>query len=163
MSNHPSGVLTLALTVDISFEPRLFALIIGINDYVKGTKLRGACADAMAMEEYVKTVLHVPDNRIIVLLDQAASRNAIIKAFLGLKDNAEIQRDDAILIFYAGHGAEILDGAEGRKIQSIVPRDCNEVDVHPIPDKTIGNLLAQIHEAKGDNIVSSFYRTHSLA
>lgn len=148
----------LALTVVFSAEPRLFALIIGIDNYIQGTKLRGSCADASAIEIYLKTALNVPDNQITVLLDQAASRKAIINAFKVLKDNREIQPGDPILIFYAGHGAEIPDGDadETRKIQSIVPYDYDGTTIDPIPDKTIGSLLAQLHEAKGDNIVSKF-------
>lgn len=153
MSIHLHSAPNLVLTVEFSVESRLFALIIGINDYTKSTKLRGARADALAVDEYLRTALSVPSNRITVLLDQGASRDAIINGFMGLRDNKEIQPGDPILIFYAGHGAEISEGTG--KIQSIIPQNHDGIDVHPIPDWTIGSLLAQIHAAKGDNIVSS--------
>jgi len=112
----------------------------------------------LAVEKYLKTALNVPSNRITILLDQAASRNAIIGAFESLKVNDDIQPGDPILIFYAGHGAEIVDGdaKETRKIQSIIPQDHDGATVHPIPDRTVGGLLAEIHKVKGDNIVSGF-------
>ena len=104
----------------------------------------------------MKTALNVPSNRITVLLDQDASRNAIINAFESLRVNDDIRLGDPILIFYAGHGAEIVDGdaKETRKIQAIIPQDHDGITVHPIPDRTVGGLLAQIHKVKGDNIVS---------
>ena len=110
----------------------------------------------MAVKKYLRTALNVPSNRITILLDQDASRNAIIGAFESLRVNDDIQLGDPILIFYAGHGAEILDGdaKETRKIQSIIPQNHDGITVHPIPDRTIGGLLAEIHKVKGDNIVS---------
>ena len=118
----------------------------------------------MAVKKYLKTALNVPDNRITILLDQHASRNAIIGAFKNLKDNKEIQSGDPILIFYAGHGAEIVDGdaKETRKIQAIIPQDHDGITVHPIPDRTVGGLLAEIHKVKGDNIVSRFSLSYSF-
>jgi len=154
VSIHLHSAPNLVLTVEFSVESRLFALIIGINDYTKSTKLRGARADALAVDEYLRTALSVPSNRITVLLDQGASRDAIINGFMGLRDNKEIQPGDPILIFYAGHGAEIVEEGTG-KVQSIISQDYDGISVHPIPDRTIGSLLAQIHAAKGDNIVSS--------
>jgi len=157
VSIHLQSASDLALIVTSSVAPRLFALVIGIDDYMKDTKLHGSCADALAIAEYLKTGLNVPSNQITVLLDGRASRKAILDAFKRLKDNEEIQPGDPILIFYAGHGAEIFDNdVEGmQKIQSIIPQDHDGgIAVHPIPDKTIGSLLAQLHREKGDNIVS---------
>ena len=154
LSTHLHSATNSALAIKLSVEPRLFALIIGINDYTKGTKLLGACADALAIGEYLQTALGVPSNQITVLLDHDASRDAIINGLMGLRDNKEIQPGDPILIFYAGHGAEIVEEGTG-KVQSIISQDYDGISVHPIPDRTIGSLLAQIHAAKGDNIVSS--------
>ena len=114
----------------------------------------------MAVAKYLTTALKVPSNRITILLDQGASRNAIIGGFKSLEGNQEIQTGDPILIFYAGHGAEIVDGG-GRTIQAIIPQDHDGITVHPIPDRTVGGLLAQIYKVKGDNIVSGFLCTCS--
>ncbi|KDR69768.1 hypothetical protein GALMADRAFT_77119 [Galerina marginata CBS 339.88] len=137
----------------------MFALIIGINSYKKITRLRGAVADARAIEHYVKDKLKVQDSHIRLLLDEDASRQNIIDALIGLKENKDIRRGDAILIYFAGHGQEIdapefwPTGNVDGKIQSIVPQDFDRVGgTHVIPDLTLGSLIDGIYAKKGDNI-----------
>lgn len=138
---------------------RLYALIIGINDYSSLPKLSGAVHDAKAMEEFLKTHMNVPSNRIRLLLDHDASRAEIINAFKELSKEDKIKTDDPILIYYAGHGTQLTPplgweaGGPGRKIQAICPCDYKKEGIHTIPDRTIGSLLDMISEKKGNNIV----------
>lgn len=138
-------------------------MIIGINNYADQSGLSGACTDALAVEDYLKTTLKVPSRRITVLLNHAASRAAIINGFEHLKTNEDIQRGDAIIIFYAGAPGWIPDTcSEGTgKISAIVPQDHHEGDGASalISDDTIRSLLTEISEAKGNNIVCD-YLTH---
>jgi hypothetical protein len=94
---------------------------------------------------------------IHTLLNKGATRTAIIKAFLSLRDDERIEEGDPILIYYAGHGAEI-PSSEGEvgKLHVLLSYDyCEggENYIPAIPDRTIGALIAQIAEEKGDNIV----------
>jgi hypothetical protein len=145
---------------------RLYAIIIGINDYPKLNPLRGAVADADDMALFLTSDLGVPSDHIVNLRNDAASRKEIIRAFRALQKDPRIKQGDPILIFYAGHGG--LDYAsEGWKamhgtneVQVIFPFDYGvEVPgssgpVNCIPDKTIAALLNELAAAKGNNIVS---------
>jgi hypothetical protein len=148
----------LVLIIETSCKPRLFALIIGINYYDNVRPLRGAVPDALSVKKYLEDSLKVPSGQIHTLLNKSASRAAIIKAFLSLRDDGRIEEGDPILIYYAGHGGRI-PSSEGEVgiLQVILPQDYCEsrenLYVPAIPDRTIGALIAQIAEKKGDNIV----------
>ncbi|KAH7917730.1 hypothetical protein BV22DRAFT_1135169 [Leucogyrophana mollusca] len=159
--------------------PRLFALIIGINDYKKpdpDLTLLGAVPDANAVKDYLEKDLRVPSTRIRNLRNSEATRARIIKeisAFTDDKDKTEDQRikkGDPIFIFYSGHGGESESPpgwhARGTKIQHLVPYDWDCDDgkggkVPAIPDRTLGALLTRLAGAKGDNITVVFDCCHS--
>ena len=139
--------------------PRLFALIIGINNYDHVRSLRGAVADALSVQDYLKNNLKVPAQQIHMLLSESASRAAIIEAFKNLREDKRIQEGDPIFIYYAGHGSELpVPGSKaGSRRRVLVPQDycaTPEKNIPPIPYHTIEVLIAQIAERKGDNIVS---------
>lgn len=145
--------------------PSLFVLIIGINTYTSSrlVRLRGPTTDARAFTEYFKEQLGVPDSQIQVLINEQASRQAIIEAFTALKNDVRIKKGDPIFIFYAGHGGEAEApagweaGGKGAKIQMLMPQNFSDEpgkEVPGIPDYTVAALLNQIAKEKGDNIVS---------
>lgn len=129
-------VFFLAILYLLTLPSRLYALIIGINDYSSLPKLSGAVHDAKAMEEFLKSHMNVPSDRIQLLLDHDASRKEIINAFKQLSEEDKITMDDPILIYYAGHGTQLTAppgweaGGLGRKIQAICPCDYNK-EVYP--------------------------------
>ena len=144
---------------------RLFALIIGINEY-KAVKrpfpnLDGAVPDADLVQSYLQKHLSVPNSQIRNLRDSEATRTAILHEINALTTDDRIQRGDPILIFYAGHGS--IPTPKGREnggptIQLLLPHDylCkneNGQKVHGIPDHTLSVLLGRLASAKGDNIV----------
>jgi hypothetical protein len=145
-------------------------LLIGINSYKTAhldfPRLRGAVRDALDFKQYLNIRLRVPSNQIVLLTDESATRFNIIRALNGLMEDKRIIRDDPILVYYAGHGAEIdppkyREHETGLKIQSIVPYDCDVYDewgegVPPIPDYVLGILLSKIADMKGNNIVSYY-------
>jgi hypothetical protein len=140
----------------------LFALVIGINDYQNVRKLRGAVSDANTIDTYLQRHLGVPKKRIINLRDKAATRQGIIRSFRALGRNSDINRQDAIFIYFAGHGSEMKAPAGwetgGNKIQLILPQDTGTKmpsgeSIHGIPDRTVAALLDDLAREKGDNIV----------
>ena len=149
---------SLILIIESSPQPKLFALIIGINYYDNVRSLRGAVPDALSVKRYLEDSLKVPSGQIHTLLGESASRAAIINAFLSFRDDGRIEEGDPILIYYAGHGSQIAspEGEVGSKLQVLLPQDyCarREKYVPVITDRTIGALIAQIAQKKGDNIV----------
>lgn len=144
--------------------PPLYVLIIGIDTYLRPSTpdLRGAVADADAIENYVLHQLNVPANQIITLRNGQATRKAIIEAWDSLRKDERIKKGDPILIYYAGHGARApppeewkqqISGGE-TKIELLVPCDVDGETVHPVADRTIALLMDMLSNAKGDNIVS---------
>ena len=149
---------SLILIIEPSPKPRLFALIIGINYYDNVRSLRGAMGDALLVKKYLEDSLKVPSGQIHTLLNKEASRAAIIEAFFNLRDDGRIVEGDPIFIYFAGHGSEIAspEGDVGSKLQALLPQDyCvkDEKYVPAISDRTIGALIVQIAQKKGDNIV----------
>ena len=145
-------------------ETPLFALLIGINGYKSESlaKLRGSTTDAAEFAEYLKDHLAVPASHVRLLLDEQASRSAIIDAFVSIRDDPRIKQGDAIFVFYAGHGGEAEAptgweaGGKGAKIQMLMPQNFSTEpgnEVTGIPDYTVAALLNQIAKEKGDNIV----------
>lgn len=113
------------------------------------------------MEDYLITKLGVSQSQIMALHDEKATRKGILDALQEIETNPSIDKDDPILIYFAGHGvtAEAPPGwnSTGSKVQLIVPQDSVEVgsDIEPlIPDRTIAALLNKISKTKGNNIVS---------
>ncbi|KAF9477976.1 hypothetical protein BDN70DRAFT_74573 [Pholiota conissans] len=164
-------------------EIRLFALLIGINTYdvsldastrLSGfKKLNGAVRDAESFALYLQNRFRVPQDQITLLTNEAATRSQIIDALVKLQNDDRIEKDDAIFLFYAGHGTElpspkIFKCEEGSKIQAIVPYDCDFVDekgvvVPPIPDYILGIYLSKIVEKKGNNVTAIFDCCHSAS
>lgn len=143
---------------------RLFALIIGIDDYPPecglGT-IKCAVRDADTIRNWLINNFNVPPSHIRDLRNKVARRKAIIQALDDLSTNLEIEQDDPILIYYAGHGSQAQAPKQWQspsKIQMIVPWDFNQPDgpndvVEGIPDHTLGVLLARLAERKGNNVV----------
>ena len=112
------------------------------------------------MKDYMQRTFRLPDDHAKELLNNEASRENIIAELKALANNKLIERGDAILIYYAGHGDLIPaptgwpSGRPDKKIQSIVPQDFCKDNIDVIPDRTIGNLINMIEEKHGNNIVS---------
>ncbi|CAE7159374.1 unnamed protein product [Rhizoctonia solani] len=155
------------VTKPTGVKPPLHALIIGINKYKANVHLAAAVPDAHTFKSYLTDDLLVPESQITMILDEQAKRADIIKAFQDLaKPDNGINRDDPIVIYYAGHGSEIKPppdrAANGPQVQCIIPQDTSKDDgVVPIPDFTIGTLVHKISREKGDNITLIFDCCHS--
>ena len=145
--------------------PRLFALIIGINEYESPNihNLLGAVPDADAMRYYLQKYMDVPSSQITNLRDGEATRAAIIDKIKAFSLEDKIIKGDPILIYYAGHGGSAniqkgrKDGSTG-KIELLIPYDYPSPleggdPRDGIPDRYFGALLSRLAEEKGDNIV----------
>ncbi|KAG6899196.1 hypothetical protein C0993_012399 [Termitomyces sp. T159_Od127] len=92
-----------------------------------------------------------------------------------LADNSAISKDDPILIYYAGHGAETdppdhrwATSSENRKVQMLLPHDfvknperSEGIRGQGILDMTISKILSTIAENKSNNITVIFDCCHS--
>ncbi|KAJ7906015.1 caspase domain-containing protein [Mycena leptocephala] len=144
----------------------IFALIIGIDNYIKTDELRtlrGAVNDARAFERYLLD-LHVPPSNIVLLENENATRAAILSAFkTHFLDNTNIpdRGGSSMILYFAGHGSRFeapsdLDAPE-RRVEAICPVDERTVNdageyVHAIPDYVLVRLLSELADKKGTNI-----------
>ncbi|KAK0444024.1 caspase domain-containing protein [Armillaria borealis] len=145
---------------------RFYAVLIGIDEYAP-YPLQGCVSDVRLVERYLTEHLHVPPNRIQLLLGSKEhtspvdpmnpSRAHIIGALLNIIDNPEILYGDNIVIFYSGHGSSYAFEREGdgvKFIEALCPIDRDTIgdDVKPVPDisdREFNTILTLISRAKG--------------
>src|SRR5581483_11460630 len=90
--------------------PRLWALLVGIDQYAAVPVLRGCVNDVQAMRSLLIDRLGVPEASIRLLTDGQATRAGMLQAFQSfLIDNPAIERGDQILFHYSGHGSQMRD------------------------------------------------------
>lgn len=104
-------------------KPRLHALLVAVGNYSGATPLADgkppknlpSVKDAEAMEKALvrqrHNGLYGNAGKIITLLDQDVSRQAVLGALRRLKD--EVAADDRLVVFLSGHGDLISPGPSG--------------------------------------------------
>ncbi|MFL5330248.1 MAG: caspase domain-containing protein [Gemmataceae bacterium] len=106
------------------YQPRYrqsWALVIGINDYVRCSQLEHARNDANAVADVLVTSFQFSRDNVTVLLDAQASRTAILDALLVYAETDRVHPNDRLLVFFAGHG-ETVAGNRG-DVGYLVPAD----------------------------------------
>ncbi|KAG7440958.1 uncharacterized protein BT62DRAFT_956397 [Guyanagaster necrorhizus] len=151
----------------------LFALVIGIDKYLSNEvrHLKGAVADADAVNTFLQETLLVPKDQIKNLRNKDATRVTIETEIKRLGDNSAIKKDDPILIYYAGHGAEAKAPSrwptDNGKIQMLVPHDfdpngsTDSERGQGVLDMRLSHLLADLAMKKSDNITVILDCCHS--
>jgi len=84
-----------------------YALLIGINDYPHARVLKGAVNDIEDVRKVLIADLKISGSNIQMLVNQQATKQAIIEAFSGLANKT--RPGDAVLIYYSGHGWLMTD------------------------------------------------------
>ncbi|KAK0212903.1 caspase domain-containing protein, partial [Desarmillaria ectypa] len=151
---------------------QMFALVIGIDKYKSGSiwDLDSCVSDARRMNRWLMSDLGVPKENICLLIDAEATKAGIETTFLShLVNNPSIQRGDAILIYFAGHGSLmpsppdwyscILSSRKVHtppKVQVLCPYDHDtkgpEGRISGLSDRSLKALIWDLSQAKGDNI-----------
>ena len=83
---------------------RIYAVVVGINDYLNARKLKYAVNDATAFKNYLRSNIKIPEENIFLLTDKHATKDNIQK-LLGTQIKRRASKEDTVIIFYAGHGA----------------------------------------------------------
>jgi hypothetical protein len=97
-----------------SYQPgyaNSYALVLGIDAYQHVGPLSYAANDARGVAGALTAHGFLPGN-VQTLLDGAATRAAIMSAFMRFADPAVLEPDDRLLVFFAGHG-HTLTGRRG--------------------------------------------------
>ncbi|KAG5647041.1 hypothetical protein DXG03_001411 [Asterophora parasitica] len=147
---------------------RLFALVIGIDHYQSGRiwDLNSCAEDAKRIRRFLVDDLNIPRDQICLLLDRQATKRAIEDTIMThLVNNAAIERGDAILIYFAGHGS-VIPAPKGwfqgdaysvtGNVEVLCPYDHDMKllggRVAGISDRSMHALIRELAQSKGDNI-----------
>ena len=105
-----------------------WALLVGINQYPEfgsAVDLEGCVNDVEIMRDALVKRFGFPDDKVAVLTDAQATRDAILSAMETLVRNAV--HGDEVVFYYSGHGSQQRDGPEkdeaDGKDETLVPFD----------------------------------------
>ena len=101
LAHSPAQIVNL----DDNGSKRIFALVIGISDYQYIDDLDYAHNDAKDFANFLKSKdgLGLPDENVVVFLNEQATKNDII--FNGFEWlNSELREGDEAYIYFSGHG-----------------------------------------------------------
>src|SRR6516162_8363915 len=102
-----------------------WAAIIAIDDYANWPQLSYAANDALALKDLLVQKYNFKTDHIFTLLNKEASRQNILSLLGDKLANPDlVQREDRVLVFYAGHGAT-RKLASGRELGYIIPVDAD--------------------------------------
>ncbi|MGZ8310697.1 MAG: caspase family protein [Allosphingosinicella sp.] len=126
---------------------RVYALLVGINDYpAKVGKLEGCLNDVANVEDYLKQTF--TDPAIVVLKDHDATSENVIEQFRSHLGRAG--KDDIALFHYCGHGANSTAAPElktfdlsGRD-QGLVCINSRDGDNWDLADKELAHLIQEL-------------------
>lgn len=88
------------------------ALLIGINTYQNLAPLSYAVNDVNAVAAVLENTLGFEKECIHILINEDATRDAIMRSYLSYVDATSVGENDRIFIFFAGHG-HTVPGSRG--------------------------------------------------
>lgn len=90
------------------YYDRTLAIIVGINEY-RGTgwqNLERATNDAQAVSRVLQQEFGYAESNIKLLLNRSATKASMMSALTSWLREKRVQTNDAVLIFFAGHGEQ---------------------------------------------------------
>lgn len=143
----------------------VYALLVGIDKYPKPEhRLSGCRNDVAAFEQLLRLRVAPAALRLETLLDEQASRAAVIQHFQ--EHLGKAGKGDTALFFYAGHGSqerapeEFLPVEPDGLDETLVLWDSRQAGQWDLADKEVAALLRQV-AAKGSHVVAILDCCHS--
>ncbi|MBL4889268.1 MAG: caspase family protein, partial [Candidatus Lindowbacteria bacterium] len=137
-------------TVNIPLYRRMYAVVIGINEYPhlsNDKQLTYAVSDAEGVAEALRS--RYDFDEVITLYNKEATRNEILRVLVG-DIGGEVTEDDAVFVFFAGHGVTYETKRFG-KLGWIIPYDGSmerKQSYRNISMETIKNEISREVEAR---------------
>lgn len=91
-------------------QPKIYALVIGIDDYTVENRLQGAVADAQDISQALQKLRA---QQVEVLLNQQASKARIRNTWQALVQKSK--PGDTLIFTFSGHGAQIVELNSGEE------------------------------------------------
>jgi hypothetical protein len=128
-------------------RPNAYALVVGVEKYRDAPAVPGARLDATRFAELAKTTLGVPDDHIVVALDERASKGDLDKHLDWLKGN--VPSGGRVYFFFAGHGAPEAASSSAY----LMPHDADPKAIAStgVP---LSGVLARLGETKAESVVA---------
>jgi hypothetical protein len=139
----------------------IWAVVIGINDYPNIRKLKYAANDAKAFYELLISHNKIPEENVILLIDQKASLTNV-RSSLGTKLKNKAGKEDMVIIYFAGHGATERDvmSPDGDGLEKyLLPYDADLKDLYSsaLPMREISHIFHRIRSERVIFIADSCY------
>lgn len=139
---------------DIS-SPRV--LLVGINRYKSPEipELAGCLNDVNGFQRLLKEKFRVPAENIKVLLNEQATREAILSAFREHLIARAGGKQSNFIFYFSGHGSQAPDPTRrkpGGMDETIVPHDSRIEGGYDIKDWELGQLIDELAKAGGQQI-----------
>ena len=105
-------------------------LLVGVGDYASPQvqDLAGPANDVQTARAYFTGIAQVPDNQIVTLVDQQATKQAILGA-IETQLLALTEPGDRVFVYFSGHGSQLPDGPDGDepdgRDETILPHDAD--------------------------------------
>ncbi len=109
-----------------SFYRESWAIVIGIDNYLKAPKLKYAVRDAEGVAQVLMEKFGFKRENIIELYDQQATKEGITRVFDRIRQVAG--EDDRVFVFFAGHGITV-QLPDGREKGYILPYDGSQSEL----------------------------------
>lgn len=122
-----------------------WAIVVGIDKYQKWPQLQYAVRDAEGVGQLLVQKFGFAPERVITLKNEQATRTGILSAFHDKLAHGNLQPNDRIFVFFAGHGAT-RKLSSGRDLGYIVPVDAdpNNLATDAIPMTEIQNIAESL-------------------
>jgi hypothetical protein len=118
-------------------ETSKWAVLVGVDKYPNVKQLTGCVNDVRVMRQTLVESFQFPEDHIILLADDQATRDGILSAMKELV--AQVGKDDVVVFHYSGHGSQRtdLEGDEEDGLdETILPFDTGR---DPLPNLDISD------------------------
>jgi uncharacterized caspase-like protein/peptidoglycan/xylan/chitin deacetylase (PgdA/CDA1 family) len=122
-----------------------WAILVGVDNYPKWPHLQYAVRDAEGMGQLLVQKYGFAPERVITLKNEQATRTGILAAFHDKLAHGNLQPNDRIFVFFAGHGAT-RKLSSGRDLGYIIPYDADpdQLATDAIPMTEIQNIAESL-------------------
>jgi len=150
------------LTINkIETRRKIWAVVIGINNYPQIRQLNYAVNDAKAFYQYLINFNKIPPENIVLLLNEDAKLMKI-RSTLGTYLKNMASKEDMVIIYFAGHGATEKEATspDGDGLEKyLLPYDVNPKDLYAtaLPMGEISRIFARIKSERLIFIADSCY------
>ncbi|MBW4671557.1 MAG: caspase family protein [Cyanomargarita calcarea GSE-NOS-MK-12-04C] len=128
----------------------IYALLVGIDEYVNVSPLQGCINDIAAIKEYLEGRVDTDGYQLHLhtLINQNATRQAVIDGFR--QHLCQAGSEDVAFFYYAGHGSqeeapeEFWDIEPDRLNETLVCYDSRSPGSRDLADKELKKLIAEV-------------------